>query len=154
MFNRLLVKRAFSTKKGRSNISNDLVISASMGYAGKENPTTHVEHLQALNKLNLYDDLRIEQSLDRIQKAYFCHKKPYENAEDEVPFVPYSLDPQVIGYNQVLTSSVMHAITLSKLVKPLELRKNNPDFAMVDIGCGTGYSTLLYADLASQILKS
>ena len=66
MFNKLLVKRAFATKKGRSNISNDLVISASMGYAGKKNPTTHVEHLQALNSLNLYDDLRIEQSLDRI----------------------------------------------------------------------------------------
>ena len=59
-------------------------------------------------------------SLDRIQKAYFCHKKPYEKEEDEVPFVPYSLDPQVIGYDQVLTSSVMHAMTLSKLVKPLE----------------------------------
>ena len=25
---------------------------------------------------------------------------------------------------------------------------------MLDVGCGTGYSTLLYADLASQILQS
>ena len=46
----------------------------------------------------------------------------------------------------------MHAVTLAKLVKPLEARRQNPDFAMLDIGCGTGYSTLLYADLASQIL--
>ena len=60
MFNKTLVKRAFATKKGRSKISNDLLLSASMGYAGKEQPKNHIEHLQALNKLNLYDDLRIE----------------------------------------------------------------------------------------------
>ena len=120
MLNLTVLKRAFSSKKGRSNISNDLLLSASMGYAGKKNPTNHVEHLQALNSLNLYDDTRIEMSLDRIKKAYFCHMKPPEKTDEkEIPFVPYSLDPQVIGYEQVLTSSVMHAITLAKLVKPL-----------------------------------
>ena len=64
------VVRRFGT--GRSKISNDLLLSASMGYAGKKQPTSHTEHLQALNSLNLYDDARIELSLDRIKKADFC----------------------------------------------------------------------------------
>ena len=47
----------------------------------------------------------------------------------------------------------MHAITLAKLSLLLQQRKDTKDVAMLDVGCGWGYSTLLYADLASQILK-
>jgi len=40
--------------------------------------------------------------------------------KEKIPdFNPYSLDPQDIGHGQVLTSSVMHAVTLQQLVKPL-----------------------------------
>ena len=85
-------KRLFSTDS-RTNVSGDLLTSASMGYAGKEVPKTHSEHLAALCRLNLFDDTRIEMSLDRINKADFCHKKPYEKAEDEEEFNPFSLDP-------------------------------------------------------------
>lgn len=65
-----------------------------MGYAGKDVPRTHSEHLAALCKLNLFDDARIELSLERIIKTDFCTKKPYERVEDEVEFNPFSLDPQ------------------------------------------------------------
>ena len=64
------VIRRLST--GRTKLSNDLLLSASMGYAGKKQPNSHTEHLKALNSLNLYDDARIELSIDRIKKADFC----------------------------------------------------------------------------------
>lgn len=55
----------------------------------------------------------------------------------------------------MLTSSVMHAVTLSKLVPLIsQFKSQKSSLSLVDIGCGTGYSTLLYADLASQIYNS
>ena len=99
--------------------------------------------------LNLFDDTRIEMSLDKLTKTDFCSKKPYERAEDEIEFNPFSLDPQVIGHGQVLTSTVMHAVIMARLVKLYTERKNVDQVSLLDIGCGTGYSTLLYADLAS-----
>ena len=53
-------------------MSNDLLLSASMGYSGKETPTTHSEHLKALVGLNLFDDTRIEVAFDKINKIDFC----------------------------------------------------------------------------------
>ena len=47
----------------------------------------------------------------------------------------------------------MHAITMAKLVERYKERMNMDQISLLDIGCGTAYSTLLYADLASQILK-
>ena len=47
----------------------------------------------------------------------------------------------------------MHAITMDKLVNMLKQRQSTDQVSMLDVGCGTGYSTLLYAELASQILK-
>ena len=96
-----------------------------MGYAGKDVPKTHTEHLEALVKLNLFDDMRIEMSLNKFDKADFCTKQVFDSRKDEVEFNPYSLDPQVIGYGQVLTSTVMHAVTMAKLVKALTDRKTN-----------------------------
>ena len=93
-----------------------------MGYSGKEVPKTHQEHLQALVSLNLFDDTRIESSFSRLNKEHFCTKRPIERLEDD-DFNPYSLDPQVIGQGQVLTSTVMHAVTMARLVKILEDRK-------------------------------
>ena len=46
----------------------------------------------------------------------------------------------------------MHAVTMDKLVGMLKERQNSDQVSMLDVGCGTGYSTLLYAKLASQIL--
>jgi ubiquinone/menaquinone biosynthesis C-methylase UbiE len=43
----------------------------------------------------------------------------------------------------------MHAVTMSKLVNLLHERKDKDQVSMLDVGCGTGYSTILYADLAS-----
>ena len=124
-----------------------------MGYSGKKEPKTHLEHVQALVGLNLFDDARIELSFNRLIKTDFCTKKPFEKMKDEVEFNPFSLEPQVIGQGQVLTSTVMHAITMVRLVKILQERKNQDQLSMLDVGCGLGYSTILYADLASQILK-
>ena len=56
----------------RTNVSNDLLLSASMGYSGKDTPTTHSEHLKALVGLNLFDDTRIEVAFDKINKLDFC----------------------------------------------------------------------------------
>ena len=64
-----------------------------------------------------------------------------------VEFNPYSLDPQDLGLGQVLTSTVMHAVTLQHLLEPLLQRSS---VNMLDIGCGKGYSTLAYAILANQ----
>ena len=157
MLRTALSKRAFSNAAGnsggRSNISGDLLTSASMGYSGKEVPKTHAEHLAALCKLNLFEDARIEMSLGRIMKTDFCTKKPHERVADEVEFNPFSLDPQQIGMGQVLTSTVMHAITMARLVRELSKIKDKDQLSMLDMGCGTGYSTLLYADLASHILS-
>lgn len=43
----------------------------------------------------------------------------------------------------------MHAITMDKLVNMLKQRQSTDQVSMLDVGCGTGYSTLLYAELAS-----
>lgn len=87
-------QRFFSSNDAaRSNISGDLLTSASMGYSGKDVPKTHSEHLAALVKLNLFDDTRIEMSFNRLVKTDFCTKRPYEKAQDEVEFNPFSLDP-------------------------------------------------------------
>jgi SAM-dependent methyltransferase len=45
----------------------------------------------------------------------------------------------------------MHAITLKHLLTPLELTKDVAPFRMLDLGCGYGYSSLLYAKLATLI---
>ena len=96
MFKKMIgSKRMFASapKNDRTNISNDLLLSASMGYSGKDVPQTHSEHLQALVSLNLFEDTRIEMSFNKLNKVDFCSKKPYERAEDEVEFNPFSLDP-------------------------------------------------------------
>mmetsp|Transcript_4455 Transcript_4455/g.5499 ORF Transcript_4455/g.5499 Transcript_4455/m.5499 type:complete len:96 (-) Transcript_4455:900-1187(-) len=87
-------RRFFSSKPpNRTDVSGDLLLSASMGYAGKQVPQTHQEHLQALVGLNLFDDARIETSFSKVIKLDFCTKKPFERMEDEVEFNPFSLDP-------------------------------------------------------------
>ena len=48
----------------------------------------------------------------------------------------------------------MHAITMDKLVNILKQKQRTDQISMLDVGCGTGYSTLLYAELASQILNT
>ena len=53
-------------------MSNDLLLSASMGYAGKDVPTTHSEHLKTLVGLNLFNDMRIEVAFDKLNKIDFC----------------------------------------------------------------------------------
>ncbi len=66
--------------------------------------------------------------------------------KEKVPdFNPYSLDPQDIGLSQVLTSTVMHAVTMQHLVKLLE---TEGPVNMLDVGCGKGFSTIAYAMLA------
>lgn len=42
---------------------------------------------------------------------------------------------------------------MARLVRELAKHKDKDQLSMLDVGCGTGYSTLLYADLASQILN-
>ena len=42
---------------------------------------------------------------------------------------------------------------MAKLVERFRERIEVDQVSLLDIGCGTAYSTLLYADLASQILK-
>ena len=42
---------------------------------------------------------------------------------------------------------------MTKLVERFRERIEVDQISLLDIGCGTAYSTLLYADLASQILK-
>lgn len=39
--------------------------------------------------------------------------------EEATDFNPYTLDPQTIGKGQVLTSTVMHAVTMQELVGPI-----------------------------------
>ena len=136
----------------RSGISADLVLSASMGYAGKSEPQTHQQHADALKKLNIYSDERIHTILSTLDKADFCQKKSVESMKDKIPdFNPYSLDPQDIGHNQVLTSTVMHAVSLQHLIKPLETFSQDRPIKLLDVGCGKGYSTLAYAMLANTI---
>lgn len=52
-------QRGFAAK-GRSSVSGDLVMAASMGYAGKEVADTHRAHSESLQRLNLYSDERID----------------------------------------------------------------------------------------------
>ena len=64
-----LIKRAFSSA------SNDLVLSASMGYTGKETSKTHTEHLEAIKKLNLYEGNTsplIDFIFKHLDKSDFC----------------------------------------------------------------------------------
>lgn len=119
-----------------------------MSYTGKDPaPTSHAEHLKALKKLNLFDDPQIEQVLGSLDKVDFCTPR---HPHVRLGFNPYSLDPQNIGHRQVLTSSVMHAITMRHLISTL-LESTGKDLSMLDVGCGFGYSTLLYARLAALV---
>lgn len=71
---------------------------------------------------------------------------------EKIPeFNPYSLDPQDIGHNQVLTSTVMHAVSLQHLIKPIATLALDRPIKLLDIGCGKGYSTLAYAMLANTV---
>jgi hypothetical protein len=65
----MALKRLFSA---RSGISGDLVLSASMGYAGKSVSSSHQEHAEALKKLNLFTDPRIEFVIKTLDKSDFC----------------------------------------------------------------------------------
>lgn len=72
--------------------------------------------------------------------------------KEKIPdFNPYSLDPQDIGHKQVLTSTVMHAVTLQNLLKPLETHTGESPIKMLDVGCGKGYSTIAYSMLANSV---
>ena len=74
--------------------------------------------------MNLFDDTRIEVSFDKLIKTDFCQKKAATKRSEDEEFNPFSTSPQQIGHGQVLTSTVMHAITMDKLVKFLTQRKN------------------------------
>ena len=87
-----------------------------MGYSGKETPTTHIQHAEAIKKLNLFSDPKISKIFDTLDKQDFCQQKFDNNKMKWVEFNPYSLDPQEMGHNQVLTSTVMHAVTLQQLL--------------------------------------
>ena len=54
-----------------------------------------------------------------------------------------------MGHNQVLTSTVMHAVTMHELLTPFSA-SGNKHTSLLDVGCGKGYSTLAYSMLASQ----
>jgi protein-L-isoaspartate O-methyltransferase len=54
-----------------------------------------------------------------------------------------------MGHNQVLTSTVMHAITMQELLTPFTAAAKTHT-SLLDVGCGKGYSTLAYSMLASQ----
>ena len=45
----------------------------------------------------------------------------------------------------------MHAVTANHILPLIEAKRDNSNFAMLDVGCGFGFSTLLYAKLASLI---
>jgi len=102
-------------------------------------------------KLNLFTDQKIEFVIRNLDKADFCQQKSVDSFKKKIPdFNPYSLDPQDMGHNQVLTSTVMHAVTMQELLEPfkgLTHKKTN----LLDVGCGKGYSTLAYSMLASQL---
>jgi len=55
-----------------------------------------------------------------------------------------------MGHNQVLTSTVMHALTMHELLEPFTALINKKT-NLLDVGCGKGYSTLAYSMLASQL---
>jgi len=82
-----------------------------MGYAGKSSLTTHEAHYEALKGLNLYDCANIDQVFKILDKSHFCQAK----YKDGKPQSVYTLDPQPTSHGQVLTSTVMHAISLQKL---------------------------------------
>ena len=44
----------------------------------------------------------------------------------------------------------MHALTMNHMLDHLQSKKDKP-FRMLDVGCGHGYSTLVYSRLASLI---
>lgn len=66
-----MLRRLFSSKP-RTGITSDLVLSASMGYTGKDISKTHIEHAEALKKLNLYQDERIDFVFNTLDKSDFC----------------------------------------------------------------------------------
>jgi hypothetical protein len=43
-----------------------------MGYSGKAEPQTHEEHSEALKRLNVYQDKRIDQIFSTLDKIDFC----------------------------------------------------------------------------------
>ena len=67
--------------------------SSKSGYSGLDVPRTHSEHLQALVKLNLFDDTRIEMSFDKLNKVDFCTKKVVHKFSEEEDFNPFSTAP-------------------------------------------------------------
>ena len=84
----MALKTLFSQSKSkyfstyRSKISNDLVVSASMGWSGIE-PKTHNEHFLTLKctnsqlklELNIFQQSEIEVPLKTLDKADFCIEK-------------------------------------------------------------------------------
>ncbi len=64
--------RLYFSTKPRTEITSDLVLSASMGYTGKDVVKTHIEHADSLKQLNLFEDSRIDFVFRTLDKKDFC----------------------------------------------------------------------------------
>jgi hypothetical protein len=64
--------RLYFSTKPRTDITSDLVLSASMGYTGKDIAKTHTEHADSLKQLNLFQDARIDFVFRTLDKSDFC----------------------------------------------------------------------------------
>ena len=71
-----------------------------------------------------------------------------ENVEDQYDRIADQYDDDWALY---VNSTVKAAISQFKAQFTTD-ELQSPSLSVLDIGCGTAYSTLLYADLASQIL--
>jgi protein-L-isoaspartate O-methyltransferase len=111
--------------------------------------------LEAIKKLNLYEGNTaplIDFIFKHLDKSDFCQPK-FQSGEPLKSV--YSLDPHPTGHGQVLTSTVMHAVSLGKLLPHLNTllapRQEKGLLKFADIGCGTGYSSMGYSLLCSQL---
>lgn len=125
----------------KSELSNDLLISLSMGFE-KEESTNQAELTAHLTSNNILRSAAVRKAFLDLDRDIFAINKKQKI---------YGNNPLSIGGGgQNMTSPLMHGIVLEELYEQLtELlaSTSSSDLTLLDVGCGRGFVVFALANI-------